>query len=452
MRSMYELLTPRVYRALTTLLSLPLRAAIVAAGSLRPAQQRRFRHMRGLYREDEIPAANTFDRDSPRIWMHAVSVGEVGLAFALIRAYHKAAPERHASFIITTTTVTGQARAIADAPQGVTVLHFPLDTPIFVKRALQRIKPTVLALLETELWPNLIATTHEMGIPVVVLNGRISPRSFTRYRKLNRLVPPILHKVQSFTMIHAEDQQRIIEIGAPAGRVRVGGNAKFDDLPHRREMTEPKLPATRAMYGIHEDDWVFVAGCTRRGEEQFVVDIYRELNQTIPSLRFIWAPRHPQYTPALVQLLRGNRIQFSLRSQTSREQPAPRLPNLVLVDQIGELFQLYGVADAAFSGGSLIPHGGHNILEVAVWDTPPIYGPSHENFPDAHHLLTRHQACIRVENPAGVAQAAIDLYRKRHDSSIWHQRCREAISELGTHSRQQAEALIAVTRQPAQRS
>lgn len=402
-RVMLGQVTPGCYRALTILLGSILRVTLGIKAVLRKDYRQIYRERFGYY--DAVvrnPAAGK------RLWIHAVSVGEVEVAVNLVGALRAAATLAPLDIVVSTTTRTGQQHLLRLCPHGIRAVYFPLDIPSAVARALSGIAPDVVCLLETEIWPNFVKGCDRRGIPVLLINGRISRRSVHTYRAMRRIMPGVLQAMRHLSVIAPVDAQRFVEIGAPEDRITVAGNLKYGRLAARREAVDRS--SVRATYGVRSGDWVWVAGCTRRGEEEAVLEAYVKAREQIPSLRFIWAPRHPQFTPRVEALLRSCDLRYCLRSQfpTTGCDPHHRL---VVVDTLGELFGLYGIADAAFSGGSLVPKGGHNFLEIAIWGIPPLYGPDYHDFEDAHELLATHNASIVVQSPENLAAQVVRLYR-----------------------------------------
>ncbi|MDD4348823.1 MAG: glycosyltransferase N-terminal domain-containing protein [Opitutales bacterium] len=398
---MRRLTYPR-YRMLTRMVGLCLSIVFPLVGLVRSRFRKRGREMRGYHRG--LPPKKG---DTRRLWLHAVSVGEVEVVTNLAHAFLSRPESKGWELWVSTTTSTGQARLrnrLGNVAAG--MVYFPIDTPGATSRALDAIEPDAVGLLETELWPNFVHSCRALGIPVCLLNGRISKRSVGRYAKLSSLMPEVLGCFEVFSMIHEDDASRIRGLGAPADRVVVAGNAKHDTLTQRRKNAD--LEGVRAVYGLQPGCGpVFVAGSTRRGEESFVIDAYLGIRKAVPDLVFVWAPRHPQYTAKVEAMLKLRGVGYRLRSGLSDARPRQSDERLIVVDGIGELFALYGIADAAFSGGSLVPKGGHNILEIAVWEKPPIYGPSYEDFQDAHDILELHHACRIVKDVDAWIQEAV---------------------------------------------
>ncbi len=314
----------------------------------------------------------------PRCWVHAVSVGEAVTAVPLVEAIRRRWPDL--SVILTTVTPTG-ARIVSDRLAGVaTHRYFPLDLPGPVGRALDSVRPRFFISMETELWPNFLRTLTRRGIPSMIASGRISDRSFWRYRMVRPFMRRVLRTVSVFAMQSHEDARRIIALGAPPERVVVTGSLKTD--------AEPEDPAARELWerllGLAPGEEVWVAGSTHRGEDGIVLDVFQRLKPRRPALTLLLAPRHPERVPEVERLVRERGLASVRRSELPRE----RSPHAVIVlDTVGELAQFYRVAHVVFVGGSLVPTGGHNMLEPALRAKPVLFGPHTTNFRESAELL-----------------------------------------------------------------
>jgi 3-deoxy-D-manno-octulosonic-acid transferase len=330
----------------------------------------------------------------PRIWIHAVSVGEVTAAAPIVAALRGKLPQ--AGIVLSTGTETGQAIARKLIPQATAFMFFPLDLFPVVKKVIDRIAPDIVVLTETELWPNFLRHCMKRRIPAVMVNGRISPRSYRRYARTSFFWREVLKSVLEIGVISAVDRERILAIGAPAANVRVMGNAKYDSLASRvsgeawfRKAAQMKMtPETR----------VFVAGSTHEGEEAIVLTVYRALLQEWPDLRLIVVPRHPERGKAVRDLVTAQGLTGVLLSEIQAGGEPDR--GVVVVDVIGELFGLYSLASVVYCGGSLVAKGGQNILEPAAWGKVVFYGPSMEDFLDEKVLLEEAGSGIPVRNAA----------------------------------------------------
>ncbi len=330
----------------------------------------------------------------PRIWVHAVSVGEVTAAAPIVAALRGKLPQ--AEIILSTGTETGQAMARKLIPQATAFMYFPLDLFPVVKKVIDRIAPDIVVLTETELWPNFLRHCTKRRIPAVMVNGRISPRSCRRYARTAFFWKKVLESVVEIGVISAVDRERILAIGAPAAKVRVMGNAKYDSLASR--VSGEAWSRKAAQMKMTPDSRVFVAGSTHEGEETLVLTVYRALLQEWPDLRLIVVPRHPERGKAVRDLVTAQGLPCVMMSEILAGGPPDR--GVVVVDVIGELFGLYSLASVVYCGGSLVAKGGQNILEPAAWGKVVFYGPSMEDFLDEKALLEEAGAGIQVRNAA----------------------------------------------------
>ena len=309
------------------------------------------------------------------IWIHAVSVGEVMAAIPLLKKLREKYPSK--SLMLSTITDTGQKVARERVPEGTMVFYLPFDIPIILKRVFERMRPELLITIETELWPNLFRISRQYGIPVVLLNGRISEKSFKGYKKASFFMKEVLSNVDLFCMQSEMDAERISSIGVNEGRIKVLGNFKFDIRP------PSKIPEwSEGMKGP-----VLIAGSTHEGEEEFLISVYMKLKKDFTDLNLILAPRHPERFKDVENLLRSKGVSFIKRSAFISEL---RTPNselqilkgiVILLDTVGELSAVYGISDIAIIGKSFKGYGGQNPLEPAYWGKPIVCGLHMENFP-----------------------------------------------------------------------
>ena len=329
----------------------------------------------------------------PRLWIHAVSVGEVGVAGALVTALDRIRPD--IDIVLSTMTPQGQELARGRLATRAHPIYFPLDFLGPVRRALRHLRPDLVVCLETELWPNFLGEAQRLGIPTVLLNGRISARSFPRYRRLRWLLAPLLGGFAGLAMISAADAERIIAMGAPAERVAVTGNMKGAGLLERAELN--RAETLRRRLHIASDQPVVVAGSIRDRELAWLPEVFVELAKGRPDLVGIFAPRHLNRLGRLEEWFRRHSLPFQRYSCLADGREVRRAP-VILVDGVGDLFDLYGVGDLAFCGGSLVPLGGQNILEPAAWGKAVFYGPHMENFLEERRLLEEGDCGISVRS------------------------------------------------------
>ncbi len=360
----------------------------------------------------------------PRIWLHAVSVGEVGVAAAIIKALGDRIP--HGRIVLSTTTAQGLARAQDLFKGHVPCFYLPIDLMGPVNKALAMVRPDVLALLETEIWPNLIIQAHRIGIRTAILNGRISVRAINSYLKVRPLISQTLSRIDTFSMISSGDAARIKLLGADESRIAVNGNAKFDGSDPTEDSKLAKAWATRVFSLEPPCPPVFVAGSTRDPEEQIILDAFLKLRHAFPETLLVIAPRHIERADHIEQWVLAKGLTFQRRSSIdgiNRRRTAP----VVILDSIGELSDTYSVADFVFCGGSLAPLGGQNLLEPAAWAKPVMYGPSMEDFADARQLIEAAGGGLTIENASQMAAVAEQWLRKPHLAQSAGRAARQAI-------------------------
>ncbi|MBI4012680.1 MAG: 3-deoxy-D-manno-octulosonic acid transferase [Candidatus Rokubacteria bacterium] len=348
-----------------------------------------------------------------RIWVHAVSVGEVMAAVPLVHALRRRWPG--SEVVVSTVTATGDRVARARLQETAAAFVFPLDFAFAMRRAVRRVRPRCFIALETELWPNLLRTLAAAGVPAVLANGRISDRSFRRYLRVRGLFRRVLEQVALFAMQSDEDARRIIAMGAPPERVVVTGNLKME-APHG-EVGADRLWRRLLHLG---DEPVWIAGSTHRGEEAAVLDAFLELRRAGERLCLILAPRHPERIDEVEALARGRGLQPVRRSRIAPGGAG----GVVLLDTVGELAALYAVADVIFMGGSLVPIGGHNVIEPALHAKPIVFGPHMGNFREAARLLLQAGAAVQVRDASALVPALRTLLvdadaRRRVGEAAW---------------------------------
>jgi 3-deoxy-D-manno-octulosonic-acid transferase len=342
--------------------------------------------------------------DRPCLWLHAVSVGEVKLLRPIVADLARRRP--HWEVVISTTTATGLGVARRDFPELVT-FYAPLDFSWAVRRAMARVRPTVLGLVELELWPNLVAAAHRGGARVAILNARLGEHSFRGYRKIRGLLGPTLRRLDLVAAQSGAYASRFVALGVPSGRVRVTGSVKYDGLESER--ANPRTLALRRALGIAASDVVFVAGSTMEGEEAAALSAYRAALAANPQLRLVLVPRHPERFDAVARWLVQQGETIVRRSGPPAADRAPAGRPVVLVDSVGELSAVWGLADLAFVGGSLYPgRGGQNVMEPAAYAAAVYFGPHTENFRDAVEGLLQCEGARRVASAEDLAGALRD--------------------------------------------
>ncbi|MEM7543404.1 MAG: lipid IV(A) 3-deoxy-D-manno-octulosonic acid transferase [Pseudomonadota bacterium] len=358
-------------RALYTIVLTLCSPAIIARARWRARRYPQYRE-RSLERLGFVPMNRELSQSV--IWIHAVSVGEVNAAVPLILALKR----QYAGFaiVVTTTTPTGADAVTRQLGNGVTHLFFPLDAPRFLDRFIERIRPSALIVMETEIWPNLFARCQHQHIPVMLANARLSSRSFTKYQMLGRLMAETLAQVSAIAAQDEKDAERFIALGASREITQAIGSLKFDaafppSLKEKAQAFRRHLGATRL---------IFMAGSTRAGEEPLVLEAYRRMRREFPSLLLVLAPRHPDRVADIVSLISRDGLVAVRRSS---EQTCTNDTNVYLLDTLGELTAFYAASDVVFVGGSLVPKGSHNVIEPAALGKPVLVGPNIDNFRDA---------------------------------------------------------------------
>jgi len=351
-----------------------------------------------LGRVPELPAR-------PRLWVHAVSVGETIAAVPLVRAWRAAHPDW--AILITTTTPTGSAQVRRSFGNSVEHCYLPFDLPWLAAAFLRLSRPTLAIVMETEIWPNLYAGCQRLGLPLLLANARLSDRSFRAYMRLRALVAPTLGQVALIAARGAEDAERFIALGAPATRVEALGNLKFD--LERSPQTLARGQAWRTWLGADRPVWI--AASTHPGEEEQVLAAHRLLLQRQPSALLVLAPRHPERTTAVAELAQAQGWRVLRRSALATapalptpDQPAPGERSVLVVDTLGELMDFYAAGDIAYVGGSLVPNGGHNPLEPLVFGRPVLSGPQVFNFREVYAELQALAAVTLVDSDAALGE------------------------------------------------
>jgi 3-deoxy-D-manno-octulosonic-acid transferase len=338
--------------------------------------------------------------DVPCVWIHAVSVGEVLAARALVKPLKQRFPRYRV--VVSTTTMTGQAVARASLHGSDGLFYAPFDWPGPVRRVLDALKPRLLLLVETELWPNLIHEARRRGSRIAVVNGRISDRSFGRYRLVRLFLRRVLSEVDLLLMQTDEYARRAKSIGAPAGRVEVVGNLKYDALD------APGLPDDlAALLSPPGAGPLWIAGSTVAGEEPLVLAAFRRVRVTFPKARLLLAPRHPERFDAAALEVEAAGFRCARRTRTTAADWDGA--EVMLLDTLGELARAYSAASVVFVGGSLVAAGGHNVLEPAVAGRAVIVGPHMENFQEIADGFRAAGALVEVDSEAGLASAVSEL-------------------------------------------
>ncbi|MDO4630540.1 MAG: 3-deoxy-D-manno-octulosonic acid transferase [Planctomycetia bacterium] len=353
------------------------------------------------------------ETERKRVWIHAVSVGEVNLAATILREFERLYPDF--DFVISSTSRTGLELARKKFP-GRTVFYAPLDFSWAVKRAFARIQPDFLVLVELEIWPNLILTAKKLNVPVIVMNGRLGEKSFRNYSRLKCIFRPILRTLALVTAQDEASAERFRVLGVPADRVENVGSIKYDGAQSDRN--NEKTCRLAALWKVLPTDKIFLAGSTQDPEESMAVEVFRRLSPTHPELRLIIVPRHAERFAEVAKMLEKTEFPFQKRSKmgknviettlkTTSETVPESVPGkqsenarcpILLVDTIGELGGWWGTSAVGFVGGSMGSRGGQNMLEPAAFGTAVSFGPNTWNFRDIVQKLLAHDAAVVVHN------------------------------------------------------
>jgi 3-deoxy-D-manno-octulosonic-acid transferase len=392
-----------------------------------------------------LPLAKLPKDSAGAIWIHAVSVGEALSGIALARRLKETYPDR--PLIISTTTQTGQALARERIPFADAIIYFPLDWAFCVRRALDAVRPSVVLVLETEIWPNFLREAGRRGIPVLFVSGRISDRSYARYQSylgvfgfyLRPFLTNALSNASAFLMQSEKDAERIRALGAPADRARVSGNLKYD-----LELPAPTPFSNWLANEIKRSGRspIIVAGSVVATEEPHALIAFGTLQGEYPKALLVLAPRKPESFNDAAEFIDESHRKFIRRSRLAIPGPSSKqsdgnsnaatIPDevtVLLLDSIGELASLYGLADGAFVGGSLVSSGGHNILEPAAFGKIPVFGSSMENFAEIASRFVSAGAAIQVESPEDVGVAWIELFRDPGRMKKMGETARHLVSE-----------------------
>jgi len=355
------------------------------------------------------------------IWFHAVSVGEALVIKNLVQKLRAAYPNKR--FIFSTVTTTGNKIIRGIALEGEFVFYLPLDISFIVRKTMARINPSLLVVVETEIWPNLISYLYKRNIPILVINGRISDTSFPRYRAVKLLIRPILNKISLFCVQTANDRDRLISLGVLKDKIEITGNMKFD-------LETAPLKFDVSYIRLSDKEQLLVCGSTHPGEEEIILRAYKKLIGEFPHLRLLIAPRHPEITKDIEKFISDYGF-YPLRISQINETTKQRNneTTVFILDTIGQLPSFYSIADIVFVGGSLIKKGGHNILEPALLEKPILFGPYMFNFRSIAELFINNRAAILVHNWQELQAGIRDLLREPSKITALGTRARELVLE-----------------------
>lgn len=368
------------------------------------------------------------------IWVQASSVGEVSASLPLIRLLRESFPDDR--ILVSCQTATGR-QAVREKLAGVAVgVLCPLDFPPLVESFIRRASPRLLILIETEIWPGLILSCSRLGVPIAMVNGRLSRRSSRAYRRFAWAFRPVLRRISRCNMRNEEDSRRMKRLGVDPARVRVLGNVKFDSLPPA-EIGPAESRALSRRIGLKPGDLLFVGGSTFAGEEAILLRVYRALKSRFPRLRLLLAPRHLERVEEVAGAVAA--AGESCRLFSSEDAPGP--DPVVVLDRMGVLFSLYSQAAAVFIGRSLAGSGGQNPIEPAAWSVPVLFGPAMDNFRDSARLLREAGGAVRVADEAELASALAALLADPARRLEMGRKARSAVESRRGASRRNLESL-----------
>lgn len=355
------------------------------------------------------------------LWIHAVSLGEVAAVVPFVTMLHQRYPA--VRIVVSTVTETGR-EAVRQRLAGIATHCFlPLDYPWVVNRFIASLNPVGFLVVETELWPNLLRALSRRGIPSVIINGRLSSRSFFRYRWIRPFMRQVLSTVSLGLLQSGRDERRFIELGASPERMHRTGNMKFDLAMNGGFASRPSIE--RSAFGVSEDERLIVAGSTHPTEEEVLLDSYRDVIRSFSNVVLLVAPRHIERSDVLARTIEALGFPVVRRSRLREGVPQEAVgPRIILLDTRGELAQVYGLAFMAFVGGTLVPVGGHNLLEPPAWGKPVCFGPYTDHCQEIAEMLLESGGGIRVRN----GQELTETFIKGMHNQDW-------VSQVGLSAR-----------------
>ncbi|MBF0193659.1 MAG: 3-deoxy-D-manno-octulosonic acid transferase [Magnetococcales bacterium] len=363
--------------------------------------------------------------NSKTIWLHAVSVGETLGAKGVVEKLKQQFPNH--DIVLSTVTKTGQQVA-KDKLSGVAAtFYLPIDLPWVVNRVVAEIQPRFFVVMETELWPNLFHALEKKNIPVITINGRLSPSSFKNYARFSFFMKKFLNPVKLFAMQSAMDAQRMATIGGDSKKIVNTGNLKFDQAvktasPEEMELLAQKLP--------HPKGQVWIAASTHPSEEEIVLAVFARLLKKFPTLKLILVPRHPERGNKIAEMIKKSNWSYTTIAEIDDNKEGKDWLNpILLVDKVGWLTRLYGYAKVAYIGGSLIPHGGQNMLEAAAWSIPPVFGPSTYNFQEASRQIIEADGGVMITDTNTLYSAIADLLQNEEKCKKMGKNAQQVVEE-----------------------
>ncbi|MHC4942952.1 MAG: 3-deoxy-D-manno-octulosonic acid transferase [Planctomycetota bacterium] len=355
------------------------------------------------------------------LWIHGVSAGEIKTIVPLLERIEQAYPDVES--VISTTTLAGYQMA-QKIFNGRFVFYFPLDIGFIVQNVMRRIDPGFIILMELEIWPNFLYKADQWGAPVIIVNGRISDKSFRGYKKLKKLLPE-MNRIQLFSVQNKEYEERLINLDVPPDKVVITGNIKYDGIDTSERMDREPV---RKELRLSESSRVLVAGSTHDGEDTILLDLLRALQEEHPGLRLILAPRHIERVDDIEKECVRRRFKPIRRTVRGNQVGELAGHEILILDTIGELDRIYSSADLVFVGGSLVPVGGHNMMEPAGKGKPVLFGPHIFNFTEDVALLERNEAALMVQDGAELKACIDRLLKDASEAERLGRQARETIA------------------------
>ena len=396
-----------VYNAFLILSSIVLLPVILIALILVPKFKAGFWTKLGFYKKMNL------NREKETIFFHAVSVGEVNAVESLIKKTRETFPD--INIVLSTTTKTGQE--IARKKLGTTVnsvTYFPFDFFFSIFSFLNTVKPDKIIIAETEIWPDFVYLAKRRNIPVYIVNGRLSPHSYKGYKKFSFFFKPVLKQYEGIFMQTHDDVKRIIEVGANPEITKFMGNLKFDIKPTMNEKQITELADTLKLNGAK----MIAAASTHKGEDEIILDVFKELKKEFPSLKLLLAPRHPERYEKVTELLKKSGFNFGKRSSNDTFENN----DIIMLDTMGELMKMFSVCHFAYIGGSFSNTGGHNPLEANIWGKPVVSGDCVFNFKDIYTYLTKTNAAKLASSKEELLD---DMKKLLEDKEFYKQACED---------------------------
>ena len=362
------------------------------------------------------------NRNTRTIWFHAVSVGEINAITTLVNKFYKNNPDTN--IIISTITATGQKEAKEKFSDKAKIIYLPFDFFWSAKRIMKLIKPDIFITIETEIWPNMIKYAKKYGSNILMINGRISSRSINKYMKIKKLMTKVLNKYDKISVITNNDKQRLKKLGANKDKIVINGNLKYDHLNNKIDKNTPAK--IRSKFSIKKNNQVLIAGSTRSGENKKIIDTFNKINKKYNNLVLIIAPRHLNKAKKIQEI--ASKYNFSSIYKTEIDNGKYRKKEkIIILNTIGDLFDTYSIGDIIFCGASLVPKGGQNIMEAAVWGKAVLYGPSMEDFKIAKEILEQDNGGIQVSDKDDLYDKIIYLLKNPEELNKMGENAKNAV-------------------------